>query len=70
MLGRQGVKFTITRATKGSREEAVFTAHEARSCSLNGAAAFLSLQSEEEELGREYCLSLAFFEKKNPYRFD
>lgn len=55
MLGRQGVKFIITRATKGSREEAVFTAHEERPCSLHGVAAFLSLQSKEEELTREYC---------------
>lgn len=29
-LGRQGVKFIITRAAEGSREEAVFTAHEER----------------------------------------
>lgn len=42
--GLQGVKFITTRATKGSGEEAVFTAHEGRPCSFHGVAAFLSLQ--------------------------
>lgn len=39
------MKFIITRATKGTRGEAVFTAHEGRPCGLHGVAAFLSLQS-------------------------
>lgn len=43
--GRQCVKFIITRATKGSKEEAVFTGHEERLCSFHGVGAFLSLQS-------------------------
>lgn len=47
------MKFIITRATKGSREEAVFTVHKERPCSLHGVAAFLSLQSKEEESARE-----------------
>lgn len=45
MLGRQGVKFAITRATKGSRGEAVLAAHEERPRSLHGVAAFLSVKS-------------------------
>lgn len=49
MLGRQRVKFIITRVRKVGREEVVFTAHEKRARSLHGVAAFLSLQSKEEE---------------------
>lgn len=69
MLGRQGMKFRITRATKGSKGESLCScmAREAIQLSRVGCIPFIT---ELQQLAREDDSQAWFDTHRNPYRLE